>query len=69
MSGLWLGGEDNPQPKDFQKIMQDIEGRIDAEQIQIMLLRSLSQAVYGPDNVGHFGLALDAYAHFTCETG
>ena len=65
MSGLWLGGEDNPQPKDFQRIMQEIEGRIDAEQIQIMLLRSLSQAVYGPDNVGHFGLALPAYSHFT----
>lgn len=52
-------------PKQFSEVVKKIEGRPDQELIQTMLLRSMQQAVYDPDNVGHFGLALEAYAHFT----
>lgn len=54
-----------PRPGDFANILRGIERRNDAHLIQTMLLRSLSQAVYGPHNKGHFGLACEAYAHFT----
>jgi ribonuclease R len=63
--GLTLGGGDEPEPKHYAKILDQIEGRPDAHLIQTVLLRSLSQAVYTPENNGHFGLAFDAYAHFT----
>jgi len=63
--GLTLGGGDDPEPKHYAKILEQIEGRPDAHLIQTVLLRSLSQAVYTPENNGHFGLAFDAYAHFT----
>lgn len=63
--GLTLGGGDEPQPKDFTKLLQQVAERPDHELIQTLLLRSLKQAVYTPDNEGHFGLALDEYAHFT----
>ncbi|CAK0773231.1 RNase R [Gammaproteobacteria bacterium] len=63
--GLSLGGLDEPEPKDFAKVLKQISGRIDIHIIQTVLLRSLSQAVYSPENKGHFGLAFDAYAHFT----
>lgn len=53
------------QPADFTDIVSKIQGRPDQELIQTMLLRSMKQAVYECDNIGHFGLALDAYAHFT----
>lgn len=49
----------------FTSVMQKIADRPDQELIQTMLLRSMKQAVYDPDNIGHFGLSLDAYAHFT----
>ena len=65
MHSLTLDGGEEPTPKDYQQLLQSVEERPDAEQIQIMLLRSMSQAVYSPDNVGHFGLALSAYTHFT----
>ena len=52
-------------PKIFSDLVKKIEGRPDQELIQTMLLRSMQQAVYDPDNIGHFGLALEAYAHFT----
>jgi ribonuclease R len=54
-----------PTPADFTDVMTKIQDRPDKELIQTMLLRSMKQAVYSPDNVGHFGLALEAYAHFT----
>ncbi len=57
--------EKEPVPADFAAILGKIEERPDAHLIQTMLLRSLSQAVYGPINKGHFGLACEAYAHFT----
>jgi len=63
--GLTLGGGDEPEPKDYATILQQIEGRDDAHLIQTVLLRSLSQAVYTPENAGHFGLAFEAYGHFT----
>lgn len=63
--GLSLGGGEEPGPKDYAKLMAKVLPRPDAHLIQTVLLRSLSQAVYTPDNEGHFGLALPAYAHFT----
>ncbi|MEQ5806352.1 ribonuclease R [Alteromonas sp. NFXS44] len=52
-------------PADFTDVVDKIRARPDQELIQTMLLRSMKQAVYDCDNVGHFGLALDEYAHFT----
>ena len=63
--GLWLTGDDNPGPKDYQALISQLDGHPNAAQIQTMLLRSLSQARYSPDNAGHFGLALPLYTHFT----
>lgn len=63
--GLSLQGESKPKPSDYQHIMAQIEGRDDQHIIQTMLLRSMNQAVYQPDNKGHFGLAFPAYTHFT----
>ena len=63
--GLQLGGGDKPQPSDFNKVLNEAQGRVDFHAIQTMLLRSLNQAVYSPDNLGHFGLAHEHYAHFT----
>ncbi|WP_299940949.1 ribonuclease R [uncultured Microbulbifer sp.] len=63
--GLRLPGGTEPQPKDFQALLEQVEGRADAHIIQMMLLRSMNQAVYQPENRGHFGLDYRAYAHFT----
>jgi len=63
--GLDLGGGDSPEPKHYAKLLNRIKERHDAHLIQTVMLRSLKQAVYTPDNAGHFGLAFDAYAHFT----
>ena len=63
--GLNLGGGTTPQARDYAELMQRIKERPDATLLQTMLLRSMQQAVYSPDNVGHFGLAYEAYAHFT----
>lgn len=63
--GLFLEGGDKPTPKDYQQVLASISQRPDAEIIQTMLLRSMQQAVYTPENAGHFGLAYPAYAHFT----
>jgi ribonuclease R len=63
--GLKLGGGATPAPLDYMHLVNAIKGRPDAHLIQTVLLRSLSQAVYSPELKGHFGLALDAYAHFT----
>ena len=56
---------DEPKPGEFQAIAQATKDRPDALQIHTMLLRSMSQAIYTPANRGHFGLAYDAYTHFT----
>lgn len=63
--GLSLGGGDEPATSDYADLMTQIESRPDAPMLQTMLLRSMQQAVYSPDNIGHFGLAYPAYAHFT----
>jgi len=63
--GLTMGGEAKPAPLDYMHLVNSIKGRPDAHLIQTVLLRSLSQAVYSPELKGHFGLALEAYAHFT----
>ncbi len=52
-------------PADFTDVVLKTQQRPDQELIQTMLLRSMKQAIYDGDNIGHFGLALDAYAHFT----
>lgn len=56
---------DRPHPSDFQRIAEATKDRPDAQQIHTMLLRSMQQAIYTPVNTGHFGLAFDAYTHFT----
>ncbi len=62
---LTLGGAEDPSAKDYAQLLASIKDRPDAPLLQTMLLRSLSQAVYSPDNEGHFGLSYEAYAHFT----
>jgi ribonuclease R len=64
-TGLNLGGGTEPSARDYAELMNQIKERPDAAMLQTMLLRSMQQAVYSPDNVGHFGLAYEAYAHFT----
>ena len=64
-AGLALSGGDSPTPADYAKLLAKIKGRPDTNLLQTVLLRSLQQAVYGPDNLGHFGLGYDAYTHFT----
>ena len=63
--GLSLGGSGSPAASDYAELMEKIKLRPDAIMLQTMLLRSMQQAVYSPDNIGHFGLSYDAYAHFT----
>lgn len=63
--GFGVGGGEKPSAKDYAKLMQRIKARPDAQLLQTVMLRSMQQAVYSPDNVGHFGLAYDAYTHFT----
>ena len=63
--GLQLGGGDNLTPKDYAALAEQFKGRPDAELLQVMMLRSMQQAVYEPHCDGHFGLAYEAYAHFT----
>ena len=63
--GLQLQGGDKPQAEHYEQLLERVSKRPDLHIIQTLLLRSMSQAVYSPDNNGHFGLALPAYAHFT----
>ncbi|EKE3380804.1 ribonuclease R [Klebsiella pneumoniae] len=63
--GLELPGGNKPEPRDYAELLTSIADRPDAEMLQTMLLRSMKQAVYDPENRGHFGLALQSYAHFT----
>ena len=62
---LDLPGGMKPTPEHYQSLLGRVEARDDSHIIQTMLLRSLSQAVYQPENAGHFGLHYEAYAHFT----
>ena len=63
--GLKLKGDDEPKPSDYADLLRRIQDREDLALLQTILLRSLSQAVYHPENRGHFGLAYEAYTHFT----
>jgi ribonuclease R len=63
--GIRVPWRDNPEPRDFETIVLEAKGRPDEHLILAVLLRSQSLAAYQPANEGHFGLALDAYAHFT----
>lgn len=63
--GLQLSGGEQPKAGDYANLLQRIKDRPDAQLLQTAMLRSLSQAIYSPDNVGHFGLAYESYTHFT----
>ncbi len=63
--GLDLPGGDKPHAKDFGTLLEKIKPRPDAGLLQTVMLRSLKQAVYTPENKGHFGLAYEGYTHFT----
>jgi ribonuclease R len=52
-------------PKEINRILASVAGKPEEELVETVVLRSMSQAKYAPSNVGHFGLALGAYAHFT----
>jgi ribonuclease R len=63
--GLQLSGGDDPHARDYAKLLSRVKDRPDAQLLQTVMLRSLQQAMYSPDNVGHFGLAYESYTHFT----
>lgn len=63
--GLGLAGGAQPTSGDYQQLMQMIQGRSDTNMIQTVMLRSLRQAMYQVENLGHFGLGYEAYTHFT----
>ncbi|MFM9971556.1 MAG: ribonuclease R [Burkholderiales bacterium] len=63
--GLQLGGGEKPRPLDYAALLTSVKDRPDIGLLQTVMLRSLRQAVYSPENEGHFGLAYEAYAHFT----
>lgn len=63
--GLRLTGGDKPTPMDYNKLLLRIEKRPDARLLQMVMLRSLRQAIYTPENSGHFGLSYEHYCHFT----
>ncbi len=63
--GIALPGGDTPTPKHFARVLDEIRGRPDEQLLQMVILRSLKQARYSPENVGHFGLAYPCYTHFT----
>ena len=63
--GLSLQGGNKPTPKDYRDLVEKVSSRPEAHLLQTVLLRSMQQAVYSNKNLGHFGLAYDAYTHFT----
>ena len=63
--GLYLPGGASPHAADYAKLLRQIKERPDVLLLQTVMLRSRRQAVYSPDNVGHFGLAYESYTHFT----
>jgi ribonuclease R len=65
LAGVGQSISDDPTPGEFQAIAKATKDRPDAQQIHTMLLRSMQQAIYTPINSGHFGLAFEAYTHFT----
>ncbi len=63
--GISQSISDEPKPSEYQAIAKATQERADVQQIHSMLLRSMQQAIYTPINSGHFGLAFEAYTHFT----
>lgn len=63
--GIDLPGGKEPKPKDFAKALERLRSKPQSVFLQTVLLRSLKQARYTPENLGHFGLAYERYAHFT----
>jgi ribonuclease R len=63
--GLALSGGDAPSAGDYARLLEQAKNRPDAQLLQTVMLRSLKQAMYSPDNLGHFGLAYEHYTHFT----
>ncbi len=63
--GLVLGGGEKPTPKDYTHLLEKIRLRDDKHMLEMVLLRSLNQAIYTPENIGHFGLSYESYTHFT----
>ena len=63
--GLKVPHPDHVEPKQFNNLISQVAGRADSAAISMAMLRSLTHAEYSPENIGHFGLALEAYAHFT----
>ncbi|PCH86132.1 MAG: ribonuclease R [Piscirickettsiaceae bacterium] len=63
--GLTLDGGEAPEPHHYKALIAKVKDRPDAHLIETVALRSMSQAMYSPEKRGHFGLALDLYAHFT----
>jgi ribonuclease R len=63
--GVKVPHPDHVQPRDFARMIEQVADRPDAAAISMAMLRSMSHAEYTPGNIGHFGLALEAYAHFT----
>jgi len=63
--GIKVPHPDHIEPRQFNNLLQKVKDRPDSAAISMQMLRSLTHAEYTPDNIGHFGLALDSYAHFT----
>ncbi len=65
MLGLKVPHPEHVEPRQFNQLIEQVKGRSDSAAISMAMLRSLTHAEYSPHNIGHFGLALEAYAHFT----
>jgi len=63
--GLTLGGGDEPTGHDYADVAEKVAGEPHEHLVQTVLLRSMNQAVYQPENKGHFGLNFEHYTHFT----
>jgi ribonuclease R len=63
--GLSLAGGEAPSPKDYSLLLEKVRGRDDKHMLETVCLRSLNQAIYTPQNIGHFGLAYESYTHYT----
>ena len=63
--GLKLPSPSQVRPRDLSRVIESVAGRPEAELIETVILKSMSRAHYQPRNIGHFGLALPSYSHFT----
>jgi ribonuclease R len=63
--GISLAPSNEVHPRDLERVLRKVAGTPEAQVVNEVMLRSQSQAAYSPDNIGHFGLALARYAHFT----